>query len=208
MGVTRCHDRILEPASFGKKTHHEHHICSPCLCRSARTGGMGLDRRRRSPAGSLAWPCGSAVQRPAARGRNGPARDRDARPGGGRRDRTRHGARDPAARRCAARASLHDRHRRKPRPGYGDLHHRAKRVRFVDLDPGAGQFLHQRACGRRTQRRQALCGQDLREGLGRLLGARQQECGRRPRLVSDSCACGNSRGSRTPARTSCARRSL
>ena len=62
----------------------------------------------------------------------------------------------------------------------------------VDLDPRARQFLHQRACRRRAQRRQALRGQDLCEGLGRLFGARRPRTPTRPRPASARCGFGNS----------------
>ncbi len=44
-----------------------------------------------------------------------------------------------------------------------------------DLDPGAGQFLHQCACGRGARRRHAPRRGDLREGFGRMLGAHREK---------------------------------
>ena len=153
----------------------------------------GCDRPRSAvelrspPSRILAGARAAGVQGPPARRWRRPHRDRHAGPRRGRRDRPGHRARDAACGRPAARERVHDRDRREPGAAGGDLHHRAERSRAVDLDPRAGEFLHQCACGRRAQRRQALRGQDLREGLGRLFRSRRQDrgaSGDRPAAVS------------------------
>ena len=74
--------------------------------------------------------------------------------------------------------------RRQSGPGRRHVQDRPECRHLDDLDARARQLLHQRACGRGAERRQALRGQDLREGLGRLLGARRQERRRGGRQAS------------------------
>ena len=57
----------------------------------------------------------------------------------------------------------------------GEVRARAGRQRVGNLDPRPRQQLHRCSCRGRAERRQALHGEDLREGLRRLLGARRQE---------------------------------
>ena len=57
----------------------------------------------------------------------------------------------------------------------GKIRARAGCQRHGDLDAGARQQLYRCACGGRAVRRQALHGQDLCEGVRRLLGARGEE---------------------------------
>ena len=69
--------------------------------------------------------------------------------------------------------------------------------RFGNLDARAHQQLYRRSRGGRAERRQALYGQDLCEGVRRLLRARRQERRRRQEPDWARCDTANSRG---PAR--------
>ena len=100
-------------------------------------------------------------------------RDRHAGSRRGCRDRAGHVARHAAARRRAHAQGDHAGHRRKS--GAGRRHLQGRRRRDHDLDAGAGEFLHQRPCRGRAERRQALCREDLCESVRRLLGPDGQE---------------------------------
>ena len=115
------------------------------------------------------------LQGPPARRRHRPRRARDAGARRGRRDRAGDHAGHAAAGDTRSSQDAHLGDRRQPGSGRRHVQDRSECRHLDDLDARARRLLHQRACRRGAERRQALRGQDLREGLGRLLGARRQE---------------------------------
>ena len=84
-----------------------------------------------------------------------------------------------AGRRQPPRAADHAGDRPESRAVGGEVRTGAGRQCFGNLDARAHQQLYRRACGGRAERRQALYGQDLCEGIRRLLRARRQDRRRR-----------------------------
>ena len=139
--------------------------------RSACARACGDRRAVRSVAG----PGAGHLQQSGDGRRHRRDRHRHALPRRGRRDRSGHAAHDASARRHPPRDGDHAGDRPESGADGGDLRARSGRRRVGDLHARARQQLHQRPCGRRTERRQALCDEDLREGVRRLLGAGRQE---------------------------------
>jgi hypothetical protein len=126
--------------------------------RDARLGGNRSPGAVVGPEGSMAGACEQYFQRAPLAGRHRPLRHRDARTRRRRRYRSADAPRHAGAGRDSAYQIRHHRDRRKSRSGRGDLPHRTGSDRAGNLDPRAGEFLHQRACSCRAQRRKASGG--------------------------------------------------
>ena len=83
-------------------------------------------------------------------------------------------------------------HRPKSGTDGGKVRTGAGRQRVGNLDPRSGQQLYRRSCGRRAERRQALHGEDLCQGLRRLFRAGRQERRRSQEPDWARCDTGNS----------------
>ena len=92
-----------------------------------------------------------------------------------------------------------------PAPMAAKFESRAGRQGLGDLNARSRQQLHQCSCRGRTQRRQALHGQDLREGIRRLFGTRRQKWKRRA-IISVRSSTGNLPRPIRARPTACAKR--
>ena len=141
----------------------------------AQPGAGGSSRPQRS----LARPGPGHLQQSSDERRRRRHRHRDAVPRRGCGDRAGDAAHQACGRRQPPRAADHARDRPEPRAAGGEVRTGTGRQSVGNLDARAHQQLYRRSCGGRAERRQALHGKDLCEGLRRLLRARRQERRRR-----------------------------
>ena len=194
----QCHRRLFR-AGVGIAFYNDLAYIMPQLFR-VRNAGADHDQKSRLGLCRPAWRCISApssgrrggaragrrlagarrrhLQGPPARRRRRPCRARDAGARRGCRDRAGDHAGHAAGRRYPLSQDAHPGDRRQPGSGRRHVQDRPERRHLDDLDTRARQLLHRRACRCRTERRQALRGEDLREGLGRLRGACREGGGR------------------------------
>ncbi len=141
------------------------------------TGGRAARSGRPGPR-SVARPQAHVFQRRVDRGGQEPRKVRGARARRGRGARAGVVLGETAAGRQAPHGQADVGHRPESCAAGRRLHPRREGGRYAHLDPGPGQFLHQRPRRGRTQRRLAAHGDPLHQGLGRLLGADGEDHGR------------------------------